>query len=128
MQRILVVEDDLKTRLLIKIILQRAGYGTHEVENGHEAVKALRHSDAIDLLISDVLMPDMNGLELLEHAQRHHPHIPVIMLSAQRTYDWVQASMEKGAVSYLSKPFTQQQLVSLVGDVLSTDFPASAGS
>ena len=115
---ILVAEDDFKTRLLIKIMLQRAGYRTDEAEDARQALDVLDSDTPVDLMISDVIMPDVDGLELLEQAQKEHPHIPVILLSGQRKTDWIQKALDKGAVGCLSKPFTQDELVKAVGNVL----------
>ncbi len=116
---ILVTEDDFKSRLLITIMLQRAGYHTDEAEDALQALDVLSSDTPIDLMISDVMMPGVDGLQLLEQAQKDHPHIPVILLSGQRQTDWVQQALAKGASVCLSKPFTQQQLVTAVGHVLS---------
>ena len=115
---ILVAEDDFKTRILITIILQRAGYHTDQAEDGRQALDVLDSDAAVDLMISDIMMPGVDGLQLLEQAQKDYPHIPVILLSGLGKTDWMQKALDKGAVSCLNKPFTQQQLVKVVGDVL----------
>jgi two-component system, NtrC family, response regulator GlrR len=119
MARILVVEDDLESRLLIAIILQRAGYETREVENGTEALYTLEKDPLINLVISDVLMPEMNGLQFLEQAKQLYPTLPIILLTAHLRSEWVDQATQKGAICYLLKPVTQGQLMTVVGDILS---------
>ncbi len=123
MARILVVEDDFNMRFLIAKILQKAGYETREAENGQYALQILANDDHIDLVISDFLMPQMGGLEFLSQVRDYYPQVPVVMLSVHTRFDWVEASMEQGAACYLLKPFTREQLVDAVRDVLSSRLP-----
>jgi DNA-binding NtrC family response regulator len=123
MARILVVEDDFNMRFLIAKILQKAGYETREAENGQYALQTLANDGHIDLVISDFLMPQMGGLEFLTQMRDYYPQVPVIMLSVHTRFDWVEASMEQGAACYLLKPFTREQLVTAVGDVLAARLP-----
>jgi CheY-like chemotaxis protein len=119
MARILVVEDDLESRLLVAIILQRAGYETREAEDGTEALEILDDDPLIDLVVSDVLMPSMDGLQFLEQVRRFCPSLPVVMFSAHLRPEWVERAMRKGASCYLLKPFTREQLITVVADILS---------
>lgn len=125
MARVLLVEDDHNMRFLLAQILNRAGYETFEAENGRRALGVLKEND-LDLVISDFLMPEMNGLEFLELVQKQHPEIPLIMLSVHTRVDWVDEAMQKGAVAYLLKPFTREQLTTIVSDILSTRFPVNS--
>lgn len=122
MARILVVEDDSNMRFLIAKILQRAGYETEEAENGRRALDVLKGASRIDLVISDILMPEMNGLQFLDYAKSKYPDLPIIMLSVHARPDWVEEAIEKGATCYLFKPFTHEQLTTIVTDVLSVNF------
>jgi len=122
MARVLLVEDDHNMRFLIAKILQRAGYETCEADNGRRALEILKNDDFVDLVISDFLMPEMNGLEFLELIKKQHPGIPVVMLSVHTRVDWIDEAMQKGAVAYLLKPFTREQLTTIVSDILSARF------
>ena len=125
MARVLLVEDDHNMRFLIAQILNRAGYQTYEADNGRRALEVLKEYD-LDLVISDFLMPEMNGLEFLELIKQQHPDIPVLMLSVHTRVDWVDAALEKGAVAYLLKPFTREQLTTIVSDILSARHSVSS--
>jgi CheY-like chemotaxis protein len=120
MTRILVVEDDPNTRYLIKQNLEHETYEVIEAENGVQALNILEGDANIEAILSDVNMEKMNGITLLKHLTQNYPHIPVIMLSAHGRMDWVEQAMGTGAVCYLLKPFTRQQLIDIVQDVVET--------
>src|SRR5690349_6917646 len=110
MVRVLIVDDEWSSRFVIAAILRKAGYETVEAANGHEALHLLAsETDSIGLVISDMHMPEMDGLRLLEEIKRRYPSIVVVIVSGH-----AQAAIEaraRGAVSYLPKPFSRRQLV-----------------
>ena len=114
MPRILVVEDSSDVRFIIREILRRKGYETAEAENGVQALELLEKNSHFDLIISDVRMAKMGGLQLLSELKERFPAIPTIMLSVHTVPEWIDEAKQKGAVSYLSKPFTPDQLVAAV--------------
>lgn len=100
---ILVAEDDKEISHLIQRALQNEGYGTELVDNGEDALDRIK-SFQYDLIILDIMMPKMDGLEVLQHV-RQHKNIPVIILSAKgREQDKV-LGLGLGADDYISKPF-----------------------
>jgi len=114
MPRILIVEDSQDIRFIIREILKRKNYQTVEAENGLQALDVLEQDSHFDLIISDLRMAKMGGLELLGELQNRFPGIPTIILSVHTVPEWIDEAMQKGAVSYLTKPFTPDQLVSAV--------------
>ena len=102
---VLVVEDDDALRFLIKNILKEQ-YHVYEATNGLAALAFLKNNTP-DIIISDVMMPDMNGLELCQHIKTAPAtsHIPFIMLSARGTEEHKTEGYETGADAYISKPF-----------------------
>jgi two-component system response regulator FlrC len=122
MVRILVVEDDFDTRFLIRVILQAAGYQTREAESAEEALEILKNEPSIDLLLTDILMAGVNGLQLLEQSRKLFPNLPIILVSAHTQSSWVQHALQNGAACYLLKPFTRDQLVTIVTDVIGANF------
>ncbi|MCZ4245500.1 hybrid sensor histidine kinase/response regulator transcription factor [Pedobacter punctiformis] len=102
---ILIVEDDVALRFLIKNILKDQ-YNVYEAENGLSALEFLKNNTP-DIIISDVMMPDMNGLELCKYIKTAPAtcHIPFIMLSARGTEENKTEGYETGADAYISKPF-----------------------
>jgi len=102
--RILVVDDEPSMRQMLAIVLKREGYEVMLAENGRMAVAALERGP-FDLLISDIKMPDMSGVEVLREAKRIDPDILGIMITAFASTETAIEAMRLGACDYLSKPF-----------------------
>jgi two-component system response regulator PilR (NtrC family) len=102
--RILVVDDERSMRELLAIVLRREGYDVLLAENGRAAIQTLER-EPIDLLISDIKMPDMSGVDVLRAAKRIDQDILGIMITAFASTDTAVEAMRLGACDYLSKPF-----------------------
>ncbi len=111
--RVLVVEDDAVLREALIDTLLSAGYPVSVAENGSGAVDLLE-KQAVDMVVSDVQMPKMDGHGLLEYMSEHHPQIPVLLMTAYGTIQAAVQAMKAGAVDYLVKPFDADTLVNLV--------------
>lgn len=110
-KNILVVDDDAALRGLIVDALRQTGdFGIQEASDGAEALKALK-SDLYDLVISDVQMPNMTGMELLSRIREINPNIYVIMITAFPSIGLSVSAMQTGAVDFLSKPFNIDDLM-----------------
>jgi two-component system, cell cycle sensor histidine kinase and response regulator CckA len=115
---ILVAEDDDGVRQLILVALQRSGHTVLGTANGREAMAMLSREDvAIDLLVSDVNMPGVGGLELLAFARARRPDLPAILASGTNRWELPPERLE-GDVTLLEKPFSIVDLVRAVGDAL----------
>jgi signal transduction histidine kinase len=118
-ETVLVVEDQPEVRRLTMVILERFGYHLLEASSGAEALDLLkRHSQVIDLMITDVVMPGMNGKELATRATELRPSLKVLYISGY-TADAIgrQGVLDSG-VAYLPKPFTATQLSTKIREVL----------
>src|SRR2546429_5420909 len=102
--RILVVDDERSMRELLAIVLRREGYEVLLAENGKSAVATLER-ESVDLLISDIKMPDLSGVEVLRAAKQIDKNILGIMITAFASTDTAVEAMRLGACDYLSKPF-----------------------
>jgi len=102
--RILVVDDERSMRELLAIVLRREGYEVLLAENGRTAIGLLER-EPVDLLISDIKMPDMSGVEVLRAAKKIDPDILGIMITAFASTETAVEAMRLGACDYLSKPF-----------------------
>jgi two-component system response regulator PilR (NtrC family) len=102
--RILVVDDERSMRELLAIVLRREGYEVLLAENGRTAVATLE-KEPVDILISDIKMPDMSGVDVLRTAKRIDPDILGIMITAFASTETAVEAMRLGACDYLSKPF-----------------------
>ena len=113
-QRILIAEDDQVQREIIADILIKADYIVREASSGTAAVDALRN-DTFDMLLTDMRMPGMDGIELLHQARRLRPEIEVVVMTAFATVETAVKAMKEGAIDYLAKPFDKDELLVVVG-------------
>ncbi|HSL20033.1 MAG TPA: sigma-54 dependent transcriptional regulator [Vicinamibacterales bacterium] len=107
--RILVVDDERSMRELLAIVLKREGHEVLLAENGRRAIELLE-KESVELLISDVKMPDVSGVQVLEAAQRTNPEIIGIMITAYASTETAVEALRLGAYDYLSKPFNVDEL------------------
>ena len=115
-RRILVVDDEERMVRFIRLNLEHDGFQVSEAFNGKQAVQRLRDVNP-DLILLDVMMPDLDGFEVLEMI-REISNVPVIMLTAKGEEDDRVRGLEKGADDYVTKPFSPRELVSRVRAVL----------
>lgn len=114
-KRILVVDDYLPTRsLIVESLGQSSQYQIMEAENGREALR-LFDENVFDLVISDIMMPGMSGMDLLHLIREKNPHVAVIMITGNPTTDLTVTAIKKGAVDFLTKPFDIDDLLYKVG-------------
>ncbi|MDD2660487.1 MAG: nitrogen regulation protein NR(I) [Methylococcales bacterium] len=107
-----VIDDDKSIRWVVEKALQKAGIITRSFSTGKELVAALQ-VDLPDALITDIRMPGMDGLELLEKVQRKHPNLPVIVMTAHSDLESAVSAFHGGAFEYLPKPFDIKEVVNL---------------
>ena len=126
-KKILVVDDYLPTRrLIIDALNQSSQYEVNEAENGEDALR-LFNKDSYDLVISDIMMPGMSGMDLLNRIREKNVFTAVIMITGNSTVDLTVNAIKKGAVDFLTKPFDIDDLLFRVDihlrgkELLSTD-------
>jgi len=119
MAKILIVDDEDSVRKIIGIQLRRLGHETLEASDGAQAVEILK-TEMPDTIITDLKMPKMDGLELLQKIRKSYPQIPVIMITAHGTIDTAVEAMKRGAFDYVTKPFNQEDFLSTVTRALSS--------
>jgi two-component system NtrC family response regulator len=110
METILIVDDEKNYPPILSAVLEEEGYETLTANNGLAALEIIKNSD-IDLVLTDMKMPLIDGIELLERIKLTDPDIPVIMMTAHGTVEKAVEAMQKGAYNYISKPFDNKQLV-----------------
>jgi len=118
-ETVLVVEDDLGVRTVIGRTLARLGYEVLTADGGKEAVRlAQEHQGPIDLLLTDIMMPVMNGVEVAAEVTRSRPGITVFFMSGYADQELVQRGLLDQASHFLQKPFSPQELGQKVRDAL----------
>jgi nitrogen regulation protein NR(I) len=118
-EQILVVDDEANLRRVLAAQLGRDGYEVHTAEDG-EAALALLKEHHIDLVISDLRMPKLGGMDLLRAALREDPTLPVVILTAHGTVDTAVEALKSGAFDFITKPFDQDEVRLIVQKALRT--------
>lgn len=118
-ETILLVEDDPAVRSVTRRALNRFGYSVIAADGGREAVKiAAEHPDEIQLLLTDIMMPGMNGVEVADRVIDLRPDIRVFYMSGYADQDLVRQGLLKPGARFLQKPFTPHELVERVREIL----------
>jgi two-component system NtrC family response regulator len=110
METVLIVDDEKNYPLVLSAVLGEEGFETLTANSGPAALEILENSD-VDLVLTDMKMPGMDGIELLERIKARDPDLPVIMMTAHGTVERAVEAMQKGAYHYLTKPFDNTRLV-----------------
>ena len=117
--RILVVDDDPEIHLLLKSILTETGWNIVSAYDGLEGLARLETA-AYDLVLTDVRMPGLDGLELLQRIQKLRPSTRVVVMTAQNTPETLVRAIKDKAFTYFSKPFSTSAVIDMVGRALQT--------
>jgi two-component system response regulator HydG len=116
-ERILVVDDEQSHRTMLKAVLTKEGYDISEADDGISAVKAVE-SESFDLILMDIRMTDMDGIEAMGQIKKMSPSIPVIMMTAYASIKTAVEALKSGAYDYLTKPLDTDELKILIKKAL----------
>ncbi len=120
MSRLLIIDDERLARLTLRKILEHAGHEVMEASTGTEGL-AMYRANPCDLVITDIIMPDKEGIEMIIELKRDFPGARVIAISGggrTRNLDFLKLASRYGAEKVLAKPFSQEDLVGAVNSVL----------
>lgn len=120
MKSILLVEDSATTRSLIRAVIEEIGdFDVVEAPTGFDALKLLPAQD-FDLVVTDINMPDINGLELINFVKGNprYEHIPLIIVTTERSEEDKKRGMALGATAYVTKPFKAPELQGIIRKIL----------
>lgn len=116
---ILIIDDVSSNLLLLQSILEADGYEVTPIDNGREALEVLKNSNSIELILLDIMMPDLDGYEFLDlKNETLGGEIPVIIVSAKTDTDSIQQAIDKGAYDYISKPFNTRNIINKIRTAL----------
>ena len=116
--RILVVDDEEAIREIVSSMLTFAGYSCLQAASGMEALAVLNSGEEFELMLSDLMMAELDGIGLLERTKERFPDMPVVMVTAVHDISVALAALRNGAYDYLLKPFERDQLLATVGRAL----------
>jgi len=127
-KKILVVDDSISVRQTLAMNLQRAGYQVIQAQNGREALHQMEQNENIILVFCDIEMPSMNGFEFLSHCRQDAvlAKIPVVMLTSRTSEKHRLLAKELGAVGYFTKPYREQEILTLIDDLIKQKAPTLA--
>lgn len=125
--KILCVEDSVNVQQMLSFILTKAGYTPYIADNGQEAIEKTKTLQP-DLILMDIMMPDLSGIEAIEHLKSDpaSQHIPILVLSAYTSSKLVNQAMEAGAAQYLEKTIIPEELVKVIAGYLESSQPLKA--
>ena len=124
MPTILVVDDELSMREFLKILLEKEGYKVSTASEASSALDLIR-GQKFDLVLSDIKMPGMGGLSLLEKIKEIDSSLPVIMITAFASPENAVIAMKSGAFDYITKPFKVEEIIKIIKSAISVSFPSS---
>ena len=125
MGQILIVDDEQSMREFLSICLRRAGHTTSTIDSAEGAIAELGQRE-FDVVVTDLKMPNMDGMELLRRALALDPELPVVMITAHGTVDNAVEALKTGAFDYVTKPFDQDEVRAVVKKALRTQDLAAA--
>lgn len=122
-KKIVIVDDSVTVRQMTKFTLHDAGYDVVEAVDGQDAFTKLQNESGVDLIITDLNMPNMNGIELISNTRSLREYIgtPIIMLTSESDDTIKNEGKKAGATGWIVKPFKPEQLISVVKRVLGED-------
>ena len=119
MNKVLIVDDELNMRLVLAAMLKKEGYDVVSATDGREALQILK-SNKIDVVITDLKMPNLDGMGLLNCITEQYPEVPVIIITAYGTVSTAVEALKKGALDYITKPFEQDELKNIISKAIKT--------
>ena len=117
MAKIVIIDDVQEVRAAIRRILERKGYEVIEANNGRQGLKAVQQH-APHLVITDILMPDMEGLETIQTLVKNKANIPIIAITASKETPFLKIALKLGAVAGMYKPFSSKELLGTISNIL----------
>lgn len=115
--RVLIVDDEADIRKVVRMTLQKAGYEVLEAENGERAIEVINAGEnrlLLDVIICDIRMPKVNGIEAIAYFRKNYPRVPLIVLTGFPDTDMATSLLREGVLDYLVKPVEGEKLKAAV--------------
>lgn len=118
MKKILIVDDDMAMGEMCKELLKSKGYASDAVTHGKDAIEKVSMNGLYTIVLTDLVMPDMDGIEVLKKVKQHNPNIDVIVMTSYGTVTNAVEAMKLGASDYITKPFKRDELIIVIEKIL----------
>lgn len=118
---VLVVDDEPDVRKVVRMTLEKAGYDVIEAEDGEKAIQEVQKGEnplMLDVIISDIRMPKINGVEAINYFQQQYPRVPLIVLTGFPDMEMATEFLKQGIVDYLVKPVEKEKLIKSVATAM----------
>ncbi len=118
---VLVVDDEPDVRKVVRMTLEKSGYEVVEAEDGKKAIAEIKKNEnslLLNLIITDIRMPNRDGIDVINYYRKEWPSVPVIVLTGFPDPDMASAVLQHGVVDYLVKPLEAEKLIASVGKAL----------
>ena len=118
---ILVVDDESDVRRVVQMTLNKAGYDVIEAEDGEKAIQVINEGEnplLVDVIVIDIRMPKIDGIEAIHYFQQQYPRVPIIVLTAFPDMEMAIGLLKKGIVDYLLKPTEKENLLNSVAKAI----------
>lgn len=118
---VLVVDDEPDVRKVVRMTLEKAGYDVIEAEDGEKAIQAISKDEnplMLDVIITDIRMPKINGVEAINYFQQQWPRVPLIVLTGFPDMEMATGFLKQGIVDYLVKPVEKEKLIKSVAKAM----------
>lgn len=118
---VLVVDDEPDVRKVVRMTLEKAGYDVVEAEDGEKAIQEIAKGEnplMLDVIITDIRMPKVNGVEAISYFQQQYPRVPLIVLTGFPDMEMATGFLKKGIVDYLVKPVEKEKLIKSVAKAM----------
>lgn len=114
--KLLIIDDEAHVRRALHLIIQKADLGVTEIFEAADAGRAMEliHEKNPEIIISDVVMPEMTGIQLIEQLKQSHPHSKTIIISGHNDFKYVRSALRAGSIDYLLKPLSREQIANAV--------------
>ncbi|WP_342348534.1 response regulator [uncultured Nitrospira sp.] len=118
---VLIVDDEPDVRKVVRMTLEKAGYDVIEAEDGEKAIQEVQKGEnplMLDVIISDIRMPKINGVEAINYFQQQYPRVPLIVLTGFPDMEMATGFLKQGIVDYLVKPVEKEKLIKSVATAM----------
>ncbi len=115
--RVLIMDDEVDIRNVVRLTLEKAGYEVMEAEDGEKGIQEIQRDEnpiLMDAIICDIRMPKINGVEAIQYFQTQYPRVPLIVMTGHPDIDMATSFLQNGVVAYLVKPVDSEKLRAVV--------------